>query len=150
MRLEFELAYHNSTDQRFNHYTSSTPPLLEKQNELISDVLQWTPTRGRASVGRPARTYLQQHCADTGCSLEDLPAAIDDRDRWRMGERERERERLKFVLAAHVDYADYDEICSDNVTKIDDVGEISNDTLKIMSFSHLFIHLYIIIRRYES
>ena len=30
-----------------------------------------------------ARNYIQQLCADTGCSLEDLPGAIDDRDGWR-------------------------------------------------------------------
>ena len=28
-------------------------------------------------------TYLQQLCTDTGCSLEDLPVALDDRDEWR-------------------------------------------------------------------
>ena len=33
---------------------------------------------------------------DTGCSLEDQPEAMNDRDRWR--ERERERESGKSVL----------------------------------------------------
>ena len=28
------------------------------------DILLWTPAHGRASVGRPARTYLHQLCAD--------------------------------------------------------------------------------------
>ena len=51
-------------------------------NELISDVLLWTPSHGRAKAGRPARTYIQQLCADTRSSLEDLPEAMDDRDRW--------------------------------------------------------------------
>ena len=51
------------------------------KGELISDVLLWTPSHGRASVVRPARTYLQQLCADTGCSL-DQPGAMDDSDRW--------------------------------------------------------------------
>ena len=51
--------------------------------ELISNTLLWTPSHGRAKVGWPARTYIQQLCADTGCSLEDLPRAMDDRDRWR-------------------------------------------------------------------
>ena len=32
-----------------------------------------------AKAGRPARTYIQQLCADTGCSLEDLPGVMDDR-----------------------------------------------------------------------
>ena len=43
------------------------------RDELISDVLLWTPTYGRAKAGRPARTYIQQLCEDTGCSPEDLP-----------------------------------------------------------------------------
>ena len=38
-----------------------------------------TPTYGRAKAGRPARTYIQQLCEDTGCSPEDLP----DREKWR-------------------------------------------------------------------
>ena len=29
------------------------------RDELISDVLLWTPTYGRAKAGRPARTYIQ-------------------------------------------------------------------------------------------
>ena len=31
---------------------------------------------------RPARTYLQQLCADMWCSPEDLPEAMDHRERW--------------------------------------------------------------------
>ena len=53
------------------------------KDELISDVLPWTPTYGRAKVGRPARTYIQQLCEDTGCSPEDLPEAMNDREKWR-------------------------------------------------------------------
>ena len=51
-------------------------------DELISDVLQWTPTYGRAKAGRPARIYIQQLCEDTGCSLEDLPEAMNDKKKW--------------------------------------------------------------------
>ena len=29
------------------------------RDELISDVLLWTPTYGRAKAGRPAQTYIQ-------------------------------------------------------------------------------------------
>ena len=47
------------------------------KDELISDVLLWTPTHGCARVGRPARTYIQQLCEDTGCNPEDLP------EKWR-------------------------------------------------------------------
>ena len=52
-------------------------------DELKSDVLLWTPTYGRAKAGRPARTYIQQLCEDTGCSPEDLPEAMNDREEWR-------------------------------------------------------------------
>ena len=53
------------------------------RDELISDVLQWTPTYGRAKAGRPARTYIQQLCEDTGCSPEHLPEAMNDWEKWR-------------------------------------------------------------------
>ena len=52
-------------------------------DELISDVLLWTPTYGRAKAGRPARTYIQQLREDTGCSTEDLTEAINEREKWR-------------------------------------------------------------------
>ena len=52
------------------------------KDELISDILLWTPSHGRAKAGRPARTYIQQLCADTGCRLGDLPGAMDDCDGW--------------------------------------------------------------------
>ena len=53
------------------------------RDKLISDVLLWTPTYGRAKVERPARTYIQQLCEDTGCSPEYLPEAMNDREKWR-------------------------------------------------------------------
>ena len=53
------------------------------KDELVSDVLQWTPTYGQAKAGRPARTYIQQLCEDTGCNSEDLPEAMNDREKWR-------------------------------------------------------------------
>ena len=58
------------------------------KKELISDVLQWNSPHVRASVGQPARTYLQQLCKDTVCSVEGLPEAMDDRDEWRKRVRE--------------------------------------------------------------
>ena len=52
------------------------------KDELISDVLLWTPTCGRAKAGQPAQTYIQQLCEDTGCSPEDLPEAMNNREKW--------------------------------------------------------------------
>ena len=53
------------------------------RDELISDILLWTTSQRSAKSGWPARTYIQQFCADTGCSLEDLPEVIDNREGWR-------------------------------------------------------------------
>ena len=53
------------------------------KDELISDVVLWTPTHGRAKAGRPARTCIQQLCEDSGCSPEDLPEAMNHREKWR-------------------------------------------------------------------
>ena len=61
------------------------------RDELISDVLLWNPTYGRAKAGRPARTYIQQLCEDTECIPEDLPEAMNDREKW--------RERVRDILA---------------------------------------------------
>ena len=52
------------------------------KDELISDILLWTPSHGWVKAGWPARTYIQQLCANIGYSLEDLPGAMDDRDGW--------------------------------------------------------------------
>ena len=65
----------------YENYSSCTNQTC--WDELISDVLLWTPTYGRAKLGRPARTYIQQLCEDTGCSPEDLPEAMNDRKKWR-------------------------------------------------------------------
>ena len=58
------------------------------KDKFKRDILQWTPSHGRAKAGRPARTYIRQLCADIGYSFGDLPEAMDDRD----GRRERVRE----------------------------------------------------------
>ena len=52
-------------------------------DELISEVLLWTPVYGQAKAGRPAWTYIQQLCEDTGCNPEDLLEAINDKEKWR-------------------------------------------------------------------
>ena len=53
------------------------------RDKLVRDVLLWTPSYGRAKAGRRARTYIQQFCEDTGCSLEDQSEAMNDRKEWR-------------------------------------------------------------------
>ena len=63
--------------------TRLTGHCWRSKDELISDVLLWTPAYGQAKAGRPARTYIQQLSEDTGCSPEDLPEAMDDREKCR-------------------------------------------------------------------
>ena len=58
------------------------------EDELINNVLLWSPSHGRAKVGRLARTYIQQLCVDMGSSLEDLLGVMDDRDGWQERVRE--------------------------------------------------------------
>ena len=52
------------------------------KGEVISNALLRIPSYGRAVVGRPARNFLQQLSTDTGCRMEDLLRALDDRDEW--------------------------------------------------------------------
>ena len=85
---------HPTRHQLYGHLPSITKTIQVRRtrhaghcwrsrDELISDVLLWTPTYGRAKAGRPARTYIQQLCEDTGCSPEDLPEAMNGREKWR-------------------------------------------------------------------
>ena len=63
---------------------------MNKSCETLLKEYGWThkwhspmdPSHRRESVGRPARTYIHLLCMDTGCSLEDLPEEMDDRDEW--------------------------------------------------------------------
>ena len=52
-------------------------------DELLRNALLWTSSHGRSKTGRPARTYIQQLCADTGYNPKDLPEAMVDREGWR-------------------------------------------------------------------
>ena len=69
------------------------------KDELISDVLLWTPTYGQAKAGRPARTHIQQLCEDV--TLKTC------QKRWMIG-RSGERGSGISVLAARHDDDDDD------------------------------------------
>ena len=71
------------------------------RDDLISDVLLWTPTYGRAKAERPARTYIQHLCEDIGRSPENLPEAIG-----RCGER---GSQISVLAARHDDDDDDDD-----------------------------------------
>ena len=53
------------------------------KEEIISDVLLWTPAHGTCKAGRPHKTYVKQLMEDTNCPLEDLPQSMQDRNFWR-------------------------------------------------------------------
>ena len=53
------------------------------RDELISDILQWTPLHGWVKAERPDQTYIQQLCEDTGCSPDYLPETMNERMEWR-------------------------------------------------------------------
>ena len=84
---------HPTKQQLYGHLPPITKTIKVRRNrhaghywrsgdELISDVLLWTPSHGQARAERPARTFIQQLCEDTGCSPEDLPEAMNNK-KWR-------------------------------------------------------------------
>ena len=58
------------------------------KDELISDILLWNSSHGRAKARRLTRTCIQQLCVDAACSLENLLEAMDGRNGWRERVRE--------------------------------------------------------------
>ena len=85
---------HPTRHQLYGHLPSITKTIQVRRtrhaghcwrsrDDLISDVLLWIPTYGRAKAGRPTRTYIQQLCEDTGCGPEDLPEAMNESEKWR-------------------------------------------------------------------
>ena len=67
------------------------------KDELISDVLLWTPAYSQAKAGRPARTYIQQLCEDTGCSLKTC------QKRWMIGRSGERGSGISVLTARHDD-----------------------------------------------
>ena len=61
------------------------------RDELISDVLLWTPSHGRAKAGWPARTYIQQRIRDV--------ALRTWQKRWRIGRRGKNGSRISVLVA---------------------------------------------------
>ena len=77
------------------------------RDELISDILLWTLTHGWAKAGRPVWIYIQQLCEDMGCSPEDLPEAMNDREKWW------ERSGISVLPARHDDDDEIKEVDSE-------------------------------------
>ena len=62
--------------------TRHTGHCWRSKDKFISDILLRTPAYGQAKAGRPAQTYIQQLCEDTGCSPKDLPEVMNDWEKW--------------------------------------------------------------------
>ena len=82
---------HSTKHQLYGHLPSITKNVkvrwtrhaghcCRSRDELISDVLLWTPSYGWAKPGWPAWTYIQQLCEDMGCSPENLPEVMNERE----------------------------------------------------------------------
>ena len=82
---------HPTKQQLYDHLPPITKTIQVRQtrhaghcwrskNELISDILLLS--HGQAKAGRPAQTYIQHLCEDTGCSPEDPPEAMNDSCWW--------------------------------------------------------------------
>ena len=108
-RLNKSSRQHPTKQQLYGHLPPITKTIKVRQTrhvwhcwtssgELVSDVLLWTPSHGQSKTGQPTQTYIQQLCANTGCSPEDLPEAMDDREgRW-------ERAGISVLIARQNDY----------------------------------------------
>ena len=78
----YTTTYHPSRKIIKVRQTRHTGHFWRSRDELISDILLWTPSHGRAKAGQLAWAYIQRLCADTGYSLEDLPGTMADREGW--------------------------------------------------------------------
>ena len=85
---------HTTSHQLYGHLPPITKTIQARRtrhaghcwrskDEILSDLLLWTPAYGQSKAGRPTWTYIQQLCDDTGCNPEDLPEAMNDREKWR-------------------------------------------------------------------
>ena len=69
------------------------------KHELVSDVILWQPPYGKASCGRPSRTFVDQLVDDTGCPQEDLATAMEENKmEWRKRVRRIREDLIDFLL----------------------------------------------------
>ena len=101
---------HPTRHQQYGHLPPITKTIQARhaghcwrsKDELVSDVLLWTPAYGQSKAGLPARTYIQQLYDDTGCSPEDLPEAMNDSGTWRERVRDIRAGRTTWWLCNHL------------------------------------------------
>ena len=91
------LKQHPTKQQLYNHLAHLSWTIQDCKDELISNVLLWTPTHGHTSVDQPARTYIS--------SVWTLDVVWRTCwEEWMMGIN---RERVSDVLSAQLDIIKY-------------------------------------------
>ena len=86
--------YHLTNEELYGHIPPISKSLQQQRmrftghcwrskEEQAGDVLLWKPTDGHQPRGRPKETYIDQLMDNTGCRLEELLSAMEDRERWR-------------------------------------------------------------------
>ena len=98
---------------------------------------------GQSKAGRPARTFIQQLCDDTGCNPEDLPKAMNDRETW--------RERESGISARHdyYYYYYYQKIHSNTYTINFILLFLSLSIFHLKHFSYEFQSVFMAAFKYE-
>ena len=92
--LNIHWSAHPSKERLYGNLVQITSVIKERRtrfaghcyrskDEVVSDLILWTPKHGKAKVGRPSKTYTKQLTEDDDCQLEDLPRAMEDRQYWR-------------------------------------------------------------------
>ena len=74
----------NKLQRLICHKTHQTKPNHKWRTPM--DPHRW-PIKSRTTCSN-IHTYIQQLCEDTGCNTEDLPKAMNDREKWREGVRD--------------------------------------------------------------
>ena len=79
---------HPTKQQMYGHLPTITKTIQVRRTRhaghgwRIRDEFLWTSSHRQAKAGWPAKSYKQQLCVDTECSLEVLLGAMDHRDGW--------------------------------------------------------------------
>ena len=137
---------HPTRHQLYSHLPPITKTIQVRRNrhaghcwrskdKLISDVPLWTPTYGQAKAGRPAQTYIQQLCEDTGYGPEDLPEAMNDWEKW--------RERIRNIRACGTTWWWW-YICTHIYTITFTHTYISTHIHSIYIYIYIYTHIYIL------
>ena len=92
--LDMHGSTHSSKEHLYSNLVQITSAIKERKtrfaghcyrnkDEVVSDLILWTPKHGKEKFGRPSKTYTKQLTENTDCQLKDLPKAMDNREYWR-------------------------------------------------------------------